>query len=178
MQDIYHQGVFDGACFLYSIVNGYSALMKKPINQEKWDEAIKWIPFSSDYISEIGTQRTDDDFNLYKFTIHRFLREFDKPDKFVVKEHPSITTKEQLQALVTKDSVLIVNVEGGHWVVIVDYDDSHLKAVCSAQLFEKKEKYKEFDCAETQRKCNLKKQYGKLRWLYQPSAISISVNNT
>lgn len=177
MQNIYHQGVFDGACFLYSIVNGYSALMRKPIDQTMWDEAMKWIPFCSDYISETGTQRSDDDCNLYKFTIHRFLREFKQASKIVVKEHPSITTIEQIQELVTKDSVLIVNIGGDHWIVIVDYDDRHLQAVCSAQLVKQQKMYREFDCSRTQRKCNFKKQYGKLKWLYQPSAISLSIND-
>jgi hypothetical protein len=177
VQEIYHQGQFDGACFLYSIVNGYSALLNHPIEQDMWEKALKWIPFRSDYISETGTQRTDDDFNLYKFTIYRMLREFKGGKKVSTKEYEGIDGIKKMKSLITKDSVLILNKKGEHWVVAVDYDDRGFQIVCSSQLTEKKSQYQEYESANFKRKYNYVQRFGKLGWLYHPSLIALSVNS-
>lgn len=177
MQKIYHQGCFDGACFLYSIVNAYSALMKKPIDQSMWEKALKWIPFRDDYISDIGTQRSDDDLNLYKFTISRLLREFHKGTNISITEYPTISGIKQIQRRISKNSVLILNISGEHWVTAVDYDERHLQIVCSFQLVKKENQYQEFFSKSHNRKYNLQKRYGKLRWLYQPSVFCLTNNN-
>ena len=141
-----------------------------------WDEALKWIPFREDYMSDIGTQRSDDDFNLYKFTLIRLLREFPKGKKISIGFHGNISKKEQIQSLINKNSVLLLNISGQHWVAVVDYDDRHLHIVCSSQLVDKEE-YVEFQSPNYNRKYNLFKQYGKLKWLYKSSLICMYVND-
>ncbi len=177
MQKIYHQGVFDGACFLYSIVNGYSALQKKEVEQPMWEEALKWIPFREDYISEIGTQRTDNDYELYTFTIKRLLREFKNSKDVTIQIHKEISHKEQIQKLLSEKSVLIFNRKGHHWLTAVDYNEKYLETVCSAELVEKatkSKKYQELNSSNLNRLYNNKQQYGKLKWLYQSTLIELS----
>lgn len=176
-QRIYHQGHFDGACFLYSITNAYSALMQREIKPEMWEEALKWIPFREDYLSDTGTQRSDDDTNLYKFTINRLLREYPKGKVISLKEYPEVSGINQLQKLINKNSVVILNVSGEHWVSVVDYDEHHLQIACSYQLTGSKKPYNESISTNFNRKYNLVKKYGKLKWIYNPSVFCLSIES-
>jgi hypothetical protein len=171
MQTIYHQGHFDGTCFLYSIINAYSSLTKEGVEQSMWEEALKWIPFKDDYVTDTGTQRIDDDFRLYHFTIDRMLREFKKGSNISICDFSTIRTIKDIQSLINKKSVLIYNTKRGHWMVGVDYNDRGIETICSSVLQEKPSKYSESMGSNYNRKYNYLQRYGKLGWLYSPSAI-------
>lgn len=55
MNKILSQGEYDGGCFLYSAANAYRTLTGRKPTQKRWNEALKWIPFASDFISDNGT---------------------------------------------------------------------------------------------------------------------------
>ena len=171
MNNIYHQGSFDGSCFLYSIVNSYSALMSKSPTQDMWNKAIKWIPFSGDFVTTTGTERYDDDLNLYDFTIKRILREFKLGSKIEVSMHASISGVEHLKSLISDTSVVLLNIDGGHWVSVVDYSDKQLMIACSSERNSPDGHYLEHTSEQFSRKYNLKKNIGKLKSIYQPSVI-------
>lgn len=173
MNKIHHQGVFEGTCFLYSIINSYSALMKKSPTQDMWDEAIKWIPFSGDFVTDLGTQRYDDDFNLYRFTIQRMLREFKLGSIIEPTMHSSISSIEQLKSHISDTSVVLLNINGDHWVSVVDYDEHQVMISCSSERNYSEDNYKEYTSEQFGRKYNLKKKLGKLNWIYHRSIIQL-----
>ena len=43
-RQIYHQGHFDGACFLYSVTNTYKALTGKVVTGKDWDRLLTQVP--------------------------------------------------------------------------------------------------------------------------------------
>lgn len=173
MNKIHHQGNFDGSCFLYSIINSYSALMNKSPTQDMWDEAIKWIPFSGDFVTTLGTQRYDDDLNLYNFTIQRILREFKLGYKIELSTYSSISGIEHLKSLISDTSVVLLNISGDHWVSVVDYNANQLMVSCSSERNSSEGQYQEYTSEKFNRKYNLKKNIGKLKWIYHPSIIQL-----
>lgn len=53
---IYHQGFFDGACFLYAQANAYKALTGKKVGREQWDRALALLPEPSRFLGAPGAQ--------------------------------------------------------------------------------------------------------------------------
>jgi hypothetical protein len=174
---IHHQGFFEGSCFLYSIVNTYSALTDESPTQEMWDEAMKWIPFSGDFVTNTGTQRYDDDMDLYRFTIHRLLQEFESGETIELSMHKSISGVDQLKALISESSVVLLNISGDHWVSVVDFSENQFFISCSSTRNESGSDYKEEVSDQYNRKYNLKKRIGKLNWIYHPSIIQLKFDS-
>jgi hypothetical protein len=174
---IYHQGNFDGACFLYSVINAYSAITGFEVEQSMWEEALKWIPFRADYLSDTGTQRIDDDFNLYAFTIHRITRELKCGNKIKAKGFVDVTSVVDVKKYINKSSVLIYNKKGHHWVVGVDYCQNGIESACSNELVNKRSKYQEYKSSNFGREYNSLQRYWKFGWLYHPSAIRLYIDD-
>ena len=53
---IYHQGFFDGACFLYAQANAYKALTGKKVGREHWDRALALLPQPARFFGLPGAQ--------------------------------------------------------------------------------------------------------------------------
>jgi hypothetical protein len=53
-RQIYHQGFWDGACFLYAIANAYKALTRSKVTRQKWDRAVGLIPNPLDFLGGVG----------------------------------------------------------------------------------------------------------------------------
>src|SRR5437667_9270312 len=56
-RQIYHQGLWDGACFLYAIANAYKALTGSEVTREKWDRALERVPNPLGFLGGVGATR-------------------------------------------------------------------------------------------------------------------------
>jgi hypothetical protein len=174
MNKICSQGGFDGACFLYSIANAYTALTGKKPTQRNWDKALKNIPFLSDFMtSDMGTKQYDENLALYEFTIKTMLDYFSL-GKVKIESYPDMNKVQNIKRLLGKKSVVIVNIKSEHWVVVVDSSDQEFQVACSFELMKKGSKYEEHISK------GLKKSFNKTlpidgKWLHSPSVFKISV---
>lgn len=58
-RQIYHQGILDGACFLYSLANAYKALTGNRVTRQAWDRAIAQIPEPGTFLTGVGATQLD-----------------------------------------------------------------------------------------------------------------------
>ena len=56
-RQIYHQGFWDGACFLYAIANAYKALTGSKVTREKWDRGLERVPNPLVFLTGVGATR-------------------------------------------------------------------------------------------------------------------------
>jgi hypothetical protein len=138
-----------------------------------WEEALKWIPFRADYMSDLGTQRIDNDFNLYAFTINRITRELKGGKNIKARGFVKILSEDDIKKHITKSSVLIYNKKRSHWVVGIDYCSKGIEVACSNELVRKQSAYTEGKSTNFNRQFNVIQQFGKFGWLYNPSAMVI-----
>lgn len=130
---IYTQGRFDGACFLYSVANCYSALTGKPVSQPSWDRTIANVPFLQNFMGNQGTDRIEE--NILMCILENFLR--DLPDKHTFKIQKE--SKATLSKAITNDSVVIFAIDGNtdnqsdlkHWVCGVGLQNKSIMVACS-----------------------------------------------
>ena len=53
-RQIYHQGFWDGACFVYAVANAYKALSGARVTRDKWDQVIRRLPDPVRFLTGIG----------------------------------------------------------------------------------------------------------------------------
>lgn len=168
------QGEFDGACFLYSIVNAYKTLSGKRPTLKMWDKAIRTIPFKEKFITNDGTLFYDDNMELYKFTISKILTGFSKKnDGFLLEAYPHIENTKKLNNLIDENSVLIFCVDGDHWVVGVEVDKNYIYLADSYKYFSDAGSYHENKSVKFKRFYNSKIDLKKDGWIYNPSFMQI-----
>jgi hypothetical protein len=163
------QGDRDGACFLYSIANSYSALTSKQLSRDKWRKSINAIPFRiDDFLSGRGTEKLDDNLEYFEGLCRDFLsNEFEVTGKMNVSE-------KSLRAHITEDQVAIVAIENGaHWVCIVDVDNELFYIACSAAALESQTKYTEEKSLKLERFYNSKLSFTELK-LWNSYALLIN----
>jgi hypothetical protein len=145
MRKISAQGDFDGACFLYSAANAVAALTGRKLSNTQWHKAIQTFPFKADDFLTclVGTESLSD----RPIRLEKIVRHFCKQrasKSFTVSRKRGIETSKLLREAIKYDSVAIVAIKrGGHWVCIVDSDDSHFYISCSAEALCAGAKYKE-----------------------------------
>ena len=173
MTKICAQGEFDGACFLYSIANSYASLNRRKPTQKRWDESLKWIPFSNEFLSDAGTVKYDEDISMYEFTISRLLKEFFNNTTFKVHPFTNEVTPQDVKGMLSDDSVVILNIDSKHWVVVVDSSENELHIACSYELVSKGVKYKESESANYLRPYNRVMPIQGENWIHTPSEFRI-----
>lgn len=174
MRRVLSQGEYDGACFLYSAANAYRTLTRRKPTQRRWNEALKWIPFASDFITDNGTLRYDDNMALYKFALERIFREFGGTKvSFKITPYPNLTSPSKLIDLIKKDSVVVLNVDSEHWIVCVEVNQNNVLVACSDQLRIMRAKYAEYVSDSFRRYYNLVMEIGQRNWVYNPSVLQI-----
>ena len=124
-RQIYHQGFWDGACFLYAVANAYKALTGRKVTREKWDRAVRRVPDPLRFLTGIGatTLSYEDAAGL----IEAILDALSEPDERVTIERLSRTaTTADLCREVSPDAVLLFAFSGP---TPVHHPESHV--VCS-----------------------------------------------
>ena len=130
---IYTQGCFDGACFLYSVANCYSALTGKPVSQASWDRAIANVPFLQNFMGNQGTEGIEE--NILMCILDNFLKDLPGKHTFKIKKESKAT----LSKAITKDSVAIFAIKGNtdnqkdldHWACGVGMQNKSIMVACS-----------------------------------------------
>ena len=130
---IYTQGYFDGACFLYSIANCYSALTGERVSQTSWDRAITSVPFMQNFMGSQGTDGIEN--NIILCILENFLSKLTSKYEFVIKKERMTT----LSNAITKESVTIFAIIGDtdnqqeldHWVCGVGAQNESIMIACS-----------------------------------------------
>ena len=128
------QGDLDGACFLYSIANSVVALSGRKPTVKQWSKALKYIPFSTDFIDgDVGTVNYDENVSLYKFAIEQSITEYSPSNDYEVKIYPQVSSIKEVDGLISDSSVVILNISGDHWVCVVsvDIENNRLLTACS-----------------------------------------------
>jgi len=163
------QGDRDGACFLYSIANGYSALTSKQLSRDKWRKSINAIPFRiDDFLSGRGTENLDDKPEYFEGLCRDFLS-----NEFEVTGKKNISEK-SLRTHITKNQVAIVAIENGeHWACIVDADNELFYIACSAAALESHTTYAEKKSLQLDRFYNSKLSFTELK-LWNSYALLIN----
>jgi hypothetical protein len=125
-REIYTQGHFDGACFLYSICNSYNALTASSVTQARWNKLMPAVPFSQDFMYGRGTNGIED--NILDCTISNFLNDISDKHAFTV-----IRGNEQaLMEALDKGSASVFAVKDlDHWVCGVGTADNKILVACS-----------------------------------------------
>ncbi|MBL6995798.1 hypothetical protein [Desulfobacula sp.] len=83
---IYSQGALDGGCFLYSVANAYTTLLKRrfekfPQLRQNWNKALLNIPFAIDFLLyDIGTDRYNIGEKNYNISTAKGIRK-ERPKK-------------------------------------------------------------------------------------------------
>lgn len=131
---IYTQGRFDGACFLYSMANCYTALTGKVLSQESWDKVVVNVPKLHDFLC--GTKGTQNYDTLL------FINALDNTLNCISRKHSFGINKISINELyqnINKDSVVIAAVKGDterqeeldHWVCCVGAEGGSILIACS-----------------------------------------------
>jgi len=172
------QGEYDGACFLYSVVNAYKALTGKNPTLKMWDKSVENIPFRNDFLINVGTYWYDDNMELYELAIQRMFEKFTKNKiAFEIKSFHEISSRKALEKLIGKNSVVILNIGSEHWVCGVDYNKENIFLADSYQLFSEVQKYSEMKSDKFERYYNSNKTLSDISWLYNPSVLQIIIKN-
>lgn len=103
---IYHQGFFDGACFLYAQANAYKALTGKKVGREQWDRPVALLPQPVRFFGLPGAQGLPYDEAVDH--INSLLSAFSDPgEEFIVDQLSREAGIEELCAAVAPDSVVV-----------------------------------------------------------------------
>lgn len=173
------QGAFEGTCFPYSIANAYLILKGKRPSSKYWDAAVKRMPFNEEFVTSRGTELYDDDLEMYRSAVDRFLNDYAFKKKiFHVSIVSSIKTLDHIDAHIDERSVVLVNDRSQHWLCAVDVDNSgkNLLLACSDQINRLEEKYCEKTSLRFGRVFNFEKSVSNLDWLHLGIGIKISLN--
>ncbi len=126
-RQIYAQGDIDGACFLYSIINAFTALTGKHSDFENICTMLAHVKFPQDFlVGNVGTQRGyAQESSLISTTIAQCLRFLGEENFSVTKlAYQEIT---DISNAIDKNSVVLVHYKGdtkymenmNHWVCCV-----------------------------------------------------------
>jgi hypothetical protein len=175
------QGDLDGACFLYSIANSVVALTGQKPSTKEWSNALKFIPFSHDFIDgEVGTVNYDEQSEIYKFAVKQALSEYSPNKKFNVEIFPELTKTQEVEKLISKNAVVILNISSDHWICVVDTEvaEKTLLAVCS-DLGERVNSYQEVKCrfGRTYNEKYVVTGTSRKPCIHKPSVIQITLNH-
>jgi len=145
---IYYQGSFDGACFMYSLVNGMNNL-RKGLSYKKleklWNERLQEIPFYEDFLfGDEGTRKFDDSEPFLTEACERFFNYHNpKRKEFKIEMIKNVNCVHDVQEHLDKNSVLIADLfSGAHWVCVVGYSGNKFLICCSMLENFGKEKFK------------------------------------
>ncbi|GAB6126052.1 hypothetical protein [Humidesulfovibrio idahonensis] len=145
MRNIYAQGDFDGACFLYSIVNAYVALQGRSPEFGAVCAAFGLVDHPGDFLNGcVGTTGAyDKDYGLLAANISRVLAALGG-GPFAVRRVPGPFAESALAELLSERSVVLLRYMGSsrhaagmdHWVCAVDYDAERGEAhvACSVRF--------------------------------------------
>lgn len=146
---IFAQGDLDGACFLYSIVNAYVALLGRPPEFERVCAAFGQVDHPADFLNaSVGTTGGfDQNHALLQNNMERVLALLggqgpDSP-RFHIQRIPGPVAAAGLGALLDATSVVILRYQGSsefadnmdHWVCAVAHDGpgGRLAVACSVR---------------------------------------------
>lgn len=145
LRKIYAQGDFDGACFLYSIVNAYVALQHESPDFTAICKAVAQVDHPGDFLNgTVGTTGAyDKDYALLEKNIRLILANLGNAE-FLVQRIPGQWSRKVMEELVGSKSVALVRYMGSsnnssgmdHWVCVVDCDrrDASMHVACSVRL--------------------------------------------
>lgn len=154
--EIYTQGHFDGACFLYAICNAYSALTGGEVTSAKWNKLIPKVPFLQDFMSEKGTDGIDD--NILECISANMLNAISSKYAFKINR----CDKKSLNKKINNTSVAIFAIAGDtekqkkldHWVCGVGAEKSNILIACSCIGYNKSPEEVTSTCLKTGRLYN------------------------
>jgi hypothetical protein len=138
-RQIYHQGFWDGACFLYAIANAYKALTGNKVEREKWDRGVRYVPRPLDLLSGVGA--TSLSYDEAVALVEGMLGTFSEPDEsFEVVQLDNQATTAGIADQIAADSVVLFAFGGptevhepeNHIVCGVASDANALHLSCSA----------------------------------------------
>jgi hypothetical protein len=105
-RQIYHQGCWDGACFLYSIANAYKALTGSKVTREKWDRALEHVPNPLGFLGGIGATRLS--YEEAVGLIEAMLDAFSDPDeRFKIDQLDHTATTADICREISLDAVVL-----------------------------------------------------------------------
>jgi hypothetical protein len=155
---IYSQGVFDGACFLYSLANAVRSVTRQAISGEDWAHSIAKMPFSTqDLLGGSGTEKLDHTPGALLLAARMFVEEL--RDDVVVSEIAGRATA-IVEALSSHRAVVAAIDNGNHWVALLEVCDSDAYYACSWVLHKNTE-YSE-ELSPGKRTYNARKPFKKL----------------
>ena len=133
-RSIRSQGDFDGACFLYSLVNAVYCLTGRQIEADGWARVVSEAYDARDFLNgQIGTAKIDNLPSLLSTLAMQYLRALDQITHYDVELVEGIKKVGDLQRTLSSKSVLLVD-NGSHWFCLVDFYDDTAFAACSAAL--------------------------------------------
>ncbi|MBU1230273.1 MAG: hypothetical protein KKA55_08195 [Proteobacteria bacterium] len=145
LRNIYAQGDFDGACFLYSTVNAYVALQRETPDFEAICKAVAQVDHPGDFLNgTVGTTGSyDNNYALLEKNIRAILANLGNAE-FLVQRIAGQSSPQRMEELVGPNSVAIVRYTGSsdnssdmdHWVCVVECDrgDAGMHVACSVRL--------------------------------------------
>jgi hypothetical protein len=126
---IYSQGVFDGACFLYSLANAVRSVTRQAIPEENWARSIAKLPFSTqDLLGGSGTEKLDHAPGALLLAAQMFVKEL--RDDVLVSEIAGAPTA-IVEALSSRRAVVAAIANGNHWVALLEVSGSDAYYACS-----------------------------------------------
>lgn len=131
------QGDFDGACFLYSLVNALQALTGKKVTQKMWFNFITSLPFKAEnfLIGNIGTGLLSENTKNLEIIASNLV--FQMKINASVFSVDGILTAKDMGCTINKNSVILVARDHGeHWVAVVDMSGENAFISCSARALE------------------------------------------
>jgi len=145
MRKIYAQGDWDGACFLYSIVNAYVALRREQPEFAAVCRAFGQVDHPGDFLNgSVGTTGSyDSNYGMLEENIRRALSALGAAN-FAVRRIAGRFSEDMLKDLLGSNSVVLVRYMGSskyatgmdHWVCAMDYDEQsgEVLVACSVRL--------------------------------------------
>jgi hypothetical protein len=167
---IYSQGVFDGACFLYSLANAVRSVTRQAIPEEDWAHSIARLPFSTkDLLGGSGTEKLDDTPGALLIASRMFVEGL--RDDIAVSEISGAPTA-IAETLSSRRAVVAAVDNGSHWVAVLEVSGSYAYYACSWVLHENTE-YSE-GLSPGKLTYNVRKPFQKLR-LWDGSAFVVGL---
>jgi hypothetical protein len=167
---IYSQGVFDGACFFYSLANAARCVTGKAVPEKAWARAIRKSPFRIDeFLSGDGTTRLDSSAVALTLAGRSFLDELGTELDLSVFEG-DISSQEVAEAARRGQVIITAIDDGAHWVPIIDASETEAYIACSLALHDWSVQYNEHMSAN-KRVFNLTRTFEELKIWSGPSFI-------
>lgn len=168
------QGDLDSACFLYSIVNAAQCLSKELVEERDWQRLISNAYDCKCFLtSETGTKKIDHLPELLVNLTTEYLNAVKPEMGFIVEMLGEMGKNKDLKTVLRKNSLLMVD-DGSHWYCLVDSDENHCYAACSAIWQESPKEYSEAKSPRLKRTYNRKVPFSDLKF-FKKRAILVSV---